>query len=51
MGVEKYRKLGIPYALEGVPPMDGTKLEKWNRRLNEICRRGTKQERNESYEH
>ena len=51
MGVEKYRKLGIPYALEGVPPMDGTKLEKWNRRLNEICRRGTKQERNGSYEH
>lgn len=51
MGVEKYRKLGIPYALEGVPPMDGTKLEKWNRRLNEICRRDTKQERNGSYEH
>lgn len=51
MGVEKYRKLGIPYALEGVPPMDGTKLEKWNRRLNEICRQGTKQERNGSYEH
>ena len=51
MGVEKYRKLGIPYALEGVPPMDGTKLEKWNRRLNAICRRGTKQERNGSYEH
>ncbi len=52
MGVEKYRKLGIPYALEGVPPMDGTKLEKWNRRLNETCRPShTQQERNGSYEH
>lgn len=38
LGVHKYQTLGIPYALEGVPPMDKTALEDWNRRLNEVCR-------------
>ena len=31
LGVHKYQTLGIPYPLEGVPPMDKTKLETWNR--------------------
>ena len=38
LGVHKYQTLGIPYPLEGVPPMDKSKLEEWNLRLNEICR-------------
>lgn len=41
LGVHKYEVLGIPYALEGVPPMDKTKLEAWERRLNERCCRNT----------
>ena len=39
LGVHKYKTLGIPYPLEGVPPMDKTKLEDWERRLNTRCRR------------
>ena len=39
LGVHKYEALGIPYPLAGVPPMDKTKLEDWERRLNERCRR------------
>lgn len=38
LGVHKYQTLGIPYPLEGVPPMDKSKLEEWNLRLNETCR-------------
>ena len=41
MGVHKYGQLGIPCPLEGVPPMDRTRLEDWERRLNERCRRKT----------
>ena len=39
LGVHKYQALGIPYPLEGVPPMDQTALEDWNRRLNEALRK------------
>lgn len=39
LGVHKYQTLGIPYALEGVPPMDQTALEDWSRRLNEALRK------------
>ncbi len=35
LGVSKYRSMGIPYPLEGVPPMDADYVESWNRRLNE----------------
>ena len=41
LGVHKYQTLGIPYPLEGVPPMDKNTLEPWNRRLNETCCRKT----------
>lgn len=41
LGVHKYQTLGIPYPLEGVPPMDKTVLEPWNRQLNEACCRNT----------
>lgn len=37
LGVHKYGMLGIPYPLEGVPPMDGLLLDEWNRRLNRTC--------------
>ena len=35
LGVHKYKALGIPYKLEGVPPMEQKKLEKWQRLMNE----------------
>ena len=35
MGVDKYRKLGIKYPLEGVPPMDKDKLDELYKLLNE----------------
>ena len=41
LGVHKYQTLGIPYPLEGVPPMNKTTLEPWNRQLNEACCRNT----------
>lgn len=34
MGVHKYAAMGIPYKLEGIPPVDPETLEVWNRRLN-----------------
>ena len=37
LGVHKYAALGIPYPLEGTPPMEGEALADWNRRLNETC--------------
>ena len=37
LGVHKYAALGIPYPLEGVPPLEGKALADWNRRLNETC--------------
>ena len=37
LGVHKYAALGIPYPLEGMPPMEGEALADWNRRLNETC--------------
>lgn len=38
LGVHKYRSMGIPYPLEGVPPMDAALTEKWNLRLSRLCR-------------
>lgn len=35
MGVDKYRKLGIKYPLEGVPPMDKDKLDELYKLLKE----------------
>ena len=35
LGVYKYKNLGIPYKLEGVPPMEPEKLEKWQELMNE----------------
>ena len=37
LGVHKYAALGIPYPLEGTPPMGGKTLADWNRRLNKTC--------------
>ena len=34
-GVEKYKKLGIPYRLEGVPAMKNEAIEKLNQILQE----------------
>lgn len=35
LGVYKYKNLGIPYKLEGVPPMEPEKLKKWQELMNE----------------
>ncbi len=35
LGVHKYRVMGIPYPLEGTPPMEKERLEEWSRRINE----------------
>lgn len=37
LGVHKYAALGIPYPLDGVPPMDAHALDAWNERLNQTC--------------
>ena len=34
LGVPKYRAMGIPYPLEGVPPMESGALVKWQERMN-----------------
>lgn len=34
LGVSKYHTLGIPYSLEGVPPMQPEKLKKWQELMN-----------------
>ena len=34
LGVPKYKTLGIPYKLEGVPPMEPEKLTKWQELMN-----------------
>lgn len=39
LGVEKYHRLGIPYPLEGTPPMDGAKLAGWQEKMNEKIER------------
>ncbi len=36
MGVQKYKMLGIPYPLEGVPPMDKKLAAKWQAELNKM---------------
>lgn len=52
LGVHKYASLGLPYPLEGVPPMDGAALEQWNARLNRNCVQAQATEEKESaYEH
>lgn len=35
LGVHKYQILGLPYPLEGVPPMEPEKLIGWQERLNQ----------------
>lgn len=37
LGVHKYAALGIPYPLDGVPPMDAHALDAWNEHLNQTC--------------
>ena len=37
LGVHKYAALGLPYTLEGVPPLDPESLTEWNKRLNQTC--------------
>lgn len=37
LGVPKYRTMGIPYPLKGVPPLDPSVLTEWNDRLNQNC--------------
>ena len=39
LGVHKYRELGIPYSLNGVPPAEEECLREWNMRLNEAAAR------------
>ena len=34
LGVPKYRAMGIPYPLEGVPPMESGALVQWQERMN-----------------
>ena len=43
MGVAKYQSLGIPYRLEGVPPMDASRLPELRRVVllaRAVARRG-----------
>ena len=37
LGAHKYAALGLPYPLEGVPPMEEKALKDWNERLNRTC--------------
>lgn len=39
LGVPKYHIMGIPYPLEGVPPLDGDKLAAWQTAMNEDLKR------------
>lgn len=43
LGVEKYRRLGIPYPLEGTPPMDGKGLMEWQKQINDFYHRRNEQ--------
>ncbi len=36
MGVKKYEAMGIPYSLEGVPPMDKKRTMEWQEYLNRV---------------
>ncbi|MBR5152353.1 MAG: pyruvate formate lyase-activating protein [Clostridia bacterium] len=36
MGTKKYEAMGIPYSLEGVPPMDKKQTTQWQDHLNKI---------------
>ena len=42
LGAHKYKALGIPNLLDGVPPMDETVLMPWNEELNRSCIRGNR---------
>ena len=42
LGAHKYKALGIPNLLDGVPPMDETVLRPWNEELNRSCIRGNR---------
>lgn len=42
LGVSKYETLGIPYPLEGVPPMEAEKLTHWQQIMNEDLEKNTK---------
>lgn len=37
LGISKYHAMGIPYTLEGVPPLSEEVLVEWNKRLNQNC--------------
>ena len=47
-GVEKYRKLGVPYRLEGVEPMDKDKAKELEIYANRVFAEGLQQERKEA---
>lgn len=51
LGVHKYEALGIPYPLEGVPPMEERALSAWKERLNRRCVRAKREERKMDDEH
>lgn len=37
LGVSKYKAMGIPYKLEGVPSLSADSLKEWNEKLNKEC--------------
>lgn len=39
LGVPKYHAMGIPYSLEGVPPMDAGALARWQERMDRSLER------------
>ena len=51
LGVHKYAALGLPYPLEGVPPMEEAVLRPWIERLNKSCVRAKRVERKMDDEH
>lgn len=47
LGAHKYKALGIPNLLDGVPPMDEIVLRPWNEAMNRVCVRGNRQGKDE----